>query len=330
MFFSKLSIALFLSCFTLSVSAATYTLVPNFFNFDGDNVSQVTAASVSGSYVTIAQRDDAFPFFYVFSTSTIGGKPIRTWGNTTILDSPHGMHDDRSIPTDVWICDIAGNVVILFDSLSGERKAVIGTGKKGNSIEPLEFSAIADVATLPNGALIFSDGDGGSNSRVSRVDINSSSPSGYSTSWVIGGNGTNVGQFQSPHSVAFQYSNNIAWIADRGNNRLQALDSDTGKVLGVWNNECFNNGEPWGVRVDEQRHVLIVADGLYGNVYILNLDDAGPKGSFGKCSSSTLLQTLVVGVALKPHELAIDYSTGDFYLANVGTPPSAQKYSYNP
>lgn len=309
--------------------AATYSLVDNFFDFGTDGVGQVTAASVSGAFVTIAQRNDSLPFFFVFST-TSGGKPIREWGNTSTLSSPHGMHDVRSNENEVWVCDIAGNVVILFDSTTSEKLAVIGTGKKGNGLDPLEFSSVADVAPLQNGALIIADGDGGSNSRVVRVDVNASSPSGYSTVWAVGGNGTKIGQFQSPHSVAHHNTNNLAWIADRGNNRLQALDADSGSVVGVWENSCFNNGQPWGVRVDEQRHVLIVADGLLGNVYILNLDDAGPKGSFGKCTPSTLLQTITVGVAPKPHELAIDYSTGDFYLSNVGTPTSAQKYAYSP
>lgn len=320
---------LVLLTFVYSVFAGSYTLVDNFFDFDTDGVEEVTAASVSGQFVTIAQRNASLPFFFVFSTAT-GGKPTRVWGSTANLTSPHGMHDDRANEDYIWVCDIAGNVVILFDSTTSEKKAVIGNGKKGSGLEPLEFSSVADVAPLQNGGVIIADGDGGSNSRVVRVDVNASSPSGYSTIWAVGGNGTKVGQFQSPHSVAHHYTNNLAWVADRGNNRLQAIDADTGSVVGVWDNSCFGNGQPWGVRVDEQRHALIVADGLLGNVYILNLDDAGSKGSFGKCTPSTLLQTISVGAAPKPHELAIDYSNGDFYLANVGTPTSAQKYAYSP
>jgi DNA-binding beta-propeller fold protein YncE len=76
---------------------------------------------------------------------------------------------------------------------------------------------------------------------------------------------------------------------------------------------------PWGVRHDRSTGRLLVVDGALGNLYVLK--GTGAEPSPGMLPGCGLLQTVAVGpAAAKPHELAVDPSNGDLYVANVGTP----------
>ena len=99
--------------------------------------------------------------------------------------------------------------------------------------------------------------------------------------------------------------------------------NSTGGVVGEWPAAaCFPGGAPWGVRIDAARGRVLVADGLLGTVYVLALPPPAP--TLGPCK---LLQNVTVGVALVPHELALDAASGDLYLVGVGAPPTVQRYT---
>lgn len=141
----------------------------------------------------------------------------------------------------------------------------------------------------------------------------------------------------SPHSIAYQYGTKQFWVANRGNSRIDLFDAETGFYLGSWDGPSCFNGIPWGIRLNEQKGHMLVADGNNGNLYVLNLP-ANPyhkttlRGTkknnlnFNAIAPCQLLQNISIGVSRKPHELAIDPSTGDVYLAGVGTPPTIQRY----
>jgi hypothetical protein len=116
-----------------------------------------------------------------------------------------------------------------------------------------------------------------------------------------------------PRSPTLTPNPKCAAHTDRGNNRLQAFAAATGALLGEWaaKDGCFvapgaapGGQQPWGVRVDNKRGVMFVADGgpagnptggEPGAVYVLRLGaGAGwSKTSIGSCKGQ-LLQTLSV------------------------------------
>ena len=54
------------------------------------------------------------------------------------------------------------------------------------------------------------------------------------------------------------------YVADRGNNRVQMIDKDTGKGLKAWGAAGRQPGEfayPWGVAVDKHDRVVAVDAG---------------------------------------------------------------------
>jgi DNA-binding beta-propeller fold protein YncE len=68
-----------------------------------------------------------------------------------------------------------------------------------------------------------------------------------------GGHGSGPGQFEMPHSLAFDSQGRL-FVADRGNNRIQIFDQD-GKFLDQW----MQFGRPSGIFIDKN-DVIYVAD----------------------------------------------------------------------
>jgi DNA-binding beta-propeller fold protein YncE len=297
-------------------AAQTYTLQPGFGSGLPTGVSQVTAVAVISpadpsqpAELVVAQRGTSEPPFLVLDAGS--GAFIRSYGKFGVtLKSPHGIAPSAN-RSELWVTDIVNGTVLKLNPATGDVLELLGSHGKGTA--PPQFSAPADIAVGPGGALWVSDGDGGTNNRVMR--LSSLSPPDAPPAYVLGcgHNGTSPGCFSSPHSVAFAGELGHVWVADRGNNRLQAFAGDTGKQLGEWAaaDGCFvppgvapGGQQPWSVRVDNKRRVLFVADGgpagnpaggEPGAVYVLRLG-AGPgwsKTSIGSCKGQ-LLQTLTV------------------------------------
>jgi predicted membrane-bound mannosyltransferase/sugar lactone lactonase YvrE len=81
---------------------------------------------------------------------------------------------------------------------------------------------------------------------------------------VIGGVGTNAGQFQSPRGIALAADGSL-YVADSGNNRIQHIGVD-GKVLQAWGSFADSSkgaapggtfNEPWGVAVAPDGSVYV-------------------------------------------------------------------------
>lgn len=285
------------------------------------NMSRITAVAVangtSGSTeIHVAQRGLTQPPVFVFDVS---GKLLRTWGMENVV-SLHGLHSQPGTPSTVWATDIEEATVKQFN-ITGALLRTVGTADKpGNGVDPVQFSAPADIAITPAGNVIVSDGDGGTNNRV--LDLLGDN---LSVIYGVGGLGTGPSQFNSPHSVAFEAANSRFWVADRGNTRLQAFLADTGVWVGEWSakNSCFP-GIPWGVRIHDALQRMIVADGTNMAVYVLQMEATSSRYNIGNC---TLLQTIPFANGTTPHELAVDQQTGDFYVAGVGAIPTIQRYT---
>jgi hypothetical protein len=305
-----------LSCAAGLAAAQTYTLQPNFGSGLPRAVSQLTAVALISARgagqpteLHVAQRGSGAPPFIVLDAGS--GAFLRSYGKFDVtLKSPHGIASSFNRSA-LWVTDIVNGTVLRLDPYSGAVLELIGS--KGLGTDPPQFSAPADIAEGPAGALWVSDGDGGDANRVLR--LSSAAPPSAPPAYALGcgHNGTAPGCFSSPHSVAFAGALGHVWVADRGNNRLQAFAGDTGALLGEWAaaDGCFvppgaspGGQQPWSVRVDNRRRVMFVADGgpagnptggEPGAVYVLRLG-AGPgwsRTSIGSCKGQ-LMQTLAV------------------------------------
>jgi hypothetical protein len=98
----------------------------------------------------------------------------------------------------------------------------------------------------------------------------------------------------------------------------------TGSFVGQWDGACFGKGGvPWGVRMDDSRDTVVVADGTNFAVYVLAL------GGGGTTEPCKLLQTIVTPDC-QAHELAVDSATGDVYVACVGTSATVKRLVRDP
>ncbi len=177
------------------------------------------------------------------------GKLLRSMGAGMFV-FPHSVTFDQD--GNFWITDGQGrdgkgHQVFKF---SPQGKVLMVLGKAGVAGDgPDTFNQPNDVAIAPNGDLFISDGHspGRGNARVMKF-----SPDGkFIKQW--GGHGSGPGQFEVPHTLAFD-SRGRRFVGDRANNRIQIFDQD-GKFLAEW--KQFSR--PSGIYID-RNDVIYVTD----------------------------------------------------------------------
>jgi sugar lactone lactonase YvrE len=202
-----------------------------------------------------------------FDTS---GAVVRSFGKGMLI-FPHGILVDRD--GNVWVTDgqdnlpraargtppdaplppapakLIGHQVFKF---SPDGKLLLTLGKPGGNqpgkpAEPGSFYQPNDVAVAPNGDIYVSEGHGGANSRI----VKFSKGGTFIAEW--GRKGTGRGEFDQPHTLAFDSKGRL-FVGDRGNNRIVILDQK-GEVLDMW--PQFSR--PSGVYID-RNDMLYVAD----------------------------------------------------------------------
>ena len=208
--------------------------------------------ALDGKSVWIAERcgantcagRDADPILHFDAN----GKLLKSFGSKMFV-FPHGMYVDKQ--GNVWVTDGQGkdgkgHQVFKFNP-DGKVLLVLGTaGVGGNG--PDEFNMPSDVIVVPNGNIFVADGHGpGSNARIVKFDSHGK----FLKTW--GKLGTGPGEFDQPHSLAFDSKGRL-FVADRANNRIQIFDQD-GKFLQEW--KQFSR--PSGLYIDK-RDVLYAAD----------------------------------------------------------------------
>lgn len=172
---------------------------------------------------------------------------------------PHGICIDKD--DNIWITDGQGKNGIGHQAIkfSPDGKVLMRLGKAGTpGSGEGEFIAPNDVAVAPNGDIFVAEGhsSGGrapTNDRIQKFDKNGK----FLMMW--GKSGTGPGEFDQPHSLAFDSKGRL-FVADRNNNRIQVF-TQKGKFLFEW----AQFSRPSGIYIDKHDN-LYSADSESGSV----------------------------------------------------------------
>jgi sugar lactone lactonase YvrE len=177
------------------------------------------------------------------------GKVVKTFGAGMFV-FPHSILEDRD--GNLWITDGQGKDGKGHQVFKLDRngKVLMTLGKAGEAGDgPDTFNQPNAVAIAPNGDIFISDGHspGRGNARVLKFSKNGT----FIKQW--GGHGSGPGQFEVPHTLAFDSQGRL-FVGDRANNRIQIFDQD-GKFIDAWT----QFSRPSGIFIDKN-DVLYVTD----------------------------------------------------------------------
>ena len=197
-------------------------------------------------------------------------KFVKIWGPDNYAASfAHAVRVDKY--DNVWMVDEGSNMIVKFDP-NGMVKMVFG--RKPEAIDYLErfvergekdttryptgtmgtFNRQTDVAWDAQDNIFVADGY--NNSRVVKIAKDGT--------WIkaVGTHGSGQDQFNTVHGIAVDVQQNLVYVADRGNNRIQVYDTDLNfkkTITGV--------AAPWSIQVTSK--YIYSGDGT-GKIYRLD------------------------------------------------------------
>lgn len=253
----------------------------------------------------------------VWVISSDSHEVLNTWG-ANLFKSPHGITIDSN--DNVWITDVMQNKVYQFDH-DGQLLRSYGKDypfymesclKIRNILRRLPcfinddyFARPTDIEIMDDGSFIVSDGY--RNSRIVKFDMDGG------IVWEIDAFGNKNSEFNLPHGLAMDSSNNI-YVADRKNARIQIFDNG-GNWLNTW--DAPELGRPYGLDI-----------GYDDNLYIVDAGDADEIP--GGISRSQIIKVSLQGEVISrysgfgsnlgemdlPHDIAVD-TDGKIYVAEI-------------
>ena len=251
----RLRYALYGTVFALVAQPNPYRTVENWFKLPEGRTwgSTSTVAVDSKGHIWIAERCGANSCAGKTVDSIMefdeSGKMLKSFGSGLLL-FPHGIWIDKE--DNIWLTDgqgAEGKGHQVF-KLKQDGKVLMALGKPGVAGDGEDtFNQPNAVAIAPNGDIFISDGHnrGRGNARVVKFTKDGK----FIKQW--GGHGSGTGQFEVPHTMAFDSQGRL-FVGDRANNRIQIFDQD-GKFLAEWK----QFGRPSGIFIDSH-DVIYVAD----------------------------------------------------------------------
>jgi hypothetical protein len=198
-------------------------------------------------------------------------KFVKMWGPDNYAASfAHAVRVDKY--DNVWMVDEGSNMIVKFDP-AGMVKMVFG--RKPEAIDYLErfvergekdteryptaqamgtFNRETDLAWDAQDNIFVADGY--NNSRVVKIAKDGT--------WVktVGTRGSGQDQFNTVHGIAVDAQQNLVYVADRGNNRIQVYDTDL-----KYKKTITGIGAPWSIQITSK--YIYSGDGT-GKLYQLD------------------------------------------------------------
>eukprot|EP00041_Stephanoeca_diplocostata_P029300 m.861707 g.861707 ORF g.861707 m.861707 type:complete len:389 (+) comp23534_c0_seq9:269-1435(+) len=326
----------------------TYELDPTWkpvVPFNIEDVTGISSVALDSDYVFVGQRGgyaDNVPPIFVLNAST--GQYIFGFGNGTIKrmhglqtsvrcnDKKRGSMRETSSAIEVWATDCTASVVVGYDPITGHvLRTIGGHGTAGKAGGRIEFGAVADVAVTPAGdAMFVSDGDGGIDARVMRLNSPQTSASPWDIDWIAGNNATSPAlnlSFASPHSVAYDPETQFVYVADRNHQMVRILHGATGVPLpGNWSLDCLApqyTGDPsmmdvWSIRIANGLAYIGVSSAakpqaVDAHIAVVEVLHSAARTMTDAC----VLKTIVPIGKRYPHEIAIDAARDLIYSCAV-------------
>jgi DNA-binding beta-propeller fold protein YncE len=262
-----------------------------------------------------------------------------------MMVAPHGIYVDRQ--GNIWVTDYQDNAPLppggqgrgagrgpaptgpigprpgstkghQVYKFSPDGKLLMTLGKPGGAAAPDYFYAPTDVIVAANGDIFVSEGHGAGNNRILKFDKSGK----FIKEW--GKFGTGPGEFDQPHSLAFDSKGRL-YVADRNNNRIQVFDQN-----GNYISEMRQFSRPSGLFIDKN-NMLYAADSESESV---SRNHAGWRRGI---RVGSLKDGKVIAFVPDPTEKATGTSAaegvavdtaGNIYGAEVG-PQDVKKYMKN-
>ena len=237
----------------------------------------------------------------VLELDNASGKIINSWGANYFI-MPHGLTVDKQ--NNVWLTDVGLHQIFKFNH-EGKLLFKLGVAKvPGN--DSLHFNLPTDIAIADNGSFYVSDGYG--NSRV----VKFSATGKYIKAW--GTYGSKPGQFIIPHGISID-QNNIIYVADRQNNRVQLFDT-AGNFIRELKNDAHVEQLP-SITLDNTDHLFAIdydstkgADSSVKGSTIFEIDASShSKDRFGALATTNRTSCWF-------HDIAID-KKGNIYVGDI-------------
>jgi 6-phosphogluconolactonase (cycloisomerase 2 family) len=244
------------------------------------------------------------------------GTAVRGNGDRRPGSGEHGIYVDHQ--DNVWltgngdgdghILKFTSNGKFLLQIGKGGRRTADGKQDLVDSNDTMNLAAATTVAVHPKTNEVFV-ADGYGNRRLIVFDATTGA---YKRHWGAFGNrpddqapnrrvtsGPSVQQFNTVHGVAIG-PDDVVYVADRANNRIQAFTLD-GKFLreGYNKRDSQGTGSAFGVVVSPDNRFVYVADGSNERVAIMDRATLEVIGQIGRPGSSA-------GEFYHLHSLAID------------------------
>src|SRR6516165_6457729 len=290
-----------------TVPEIPFDSVPNFFKLPKDlHFGEASGVAVnSKGHIFVFNRGNTTGPAYGATAAQVlefgpDGRYIQEIGHNLYAWSfAHMVRIDKD--DNIWAVDKGSDMIIKFNP-QGRVTMVFGRKPEASDAESKPYEPVTkprpqidgrfrqptDVTWDPAGDIFISDGY--INSRVAKLNKDGD--------WVasFGTPGRGEGQFNTVHNIAADARGNI-YVADRGNRRIQVLDSD-GKferiitidvppdadaqpAIGnkpdltnyLQNGGTMSPGAPWTLCITPPpNQILYVSDSFPGRVYKLSLD----------------------------------------------------------